>query len=103
MNSIPVIAWKVFVYGGVASVGLYVAYRVLVLVGLSALGFTSKGIAAGSFAASAQASVGNVSAGSWIAYLTSWGMTATSGGVQALAAAGGCLMFLLKRCFNRSK
>eukprot|EP01031_Cornospumella_fuschlensis_P022265 gene22265-27227_t len=64
--------------------------------GLSALGFTSAGIAAGSFAAAAQASVGNVAAGSWIAYFTSWGMTATSTTASATAgaAAGGFVTFL---------
>ncbi|KAL8365581.1 hypothetical protein RB595_004411 [Gaeumannomyces hyphopodioides] len=59
---------------------------------LGAIGFGSSGIIAGSAAAAAQAAIGNVIAGSWLATLTSAGMggygaAAISGAVQTAGGA----------------
>ena len=57
---------------------------------LSAIGFTSSGVAAGSIAAGVQSSIGSVAAGSLFASLQSAGATAALGtaGVAGLATVG---------------
>mmetsp|Transcript_124060 Transcript_124060/g.243365 ORF Transcript_124060/g.243365 Transcript_124060/m.243365 type:complete len:101 (-) Transcript_124060:96-398(-) len=98
-------AWKDYNYvgaiaeGSIAAAATFFVFPVITSAGLSVLGFTSTGIAAGSFAAGAQASIGNVVANSWFAYLTSWGMTTTSitASATAGATAGGVVTFLKRQ------
>lgn len=95
-------AWKDYSYGVVAAVGTFIAFPVFARAGLSTLGFTSAGIAAGSIAAAIQASIGNVVAGSWFAIFTSWGMTATSTTASAIASAAAVgFVTFLKRFLYR--
>ena len=57
---------KTFILGGITAAVGYIGTWV---------GFTNTGIAAGSIAATIQGIIGNVTAGSLFATLTSWGMT----------------------------
>ena len=65
------------------------AAAVILKFGLSAIGFGSLGVSAGSVAAWLQSTLfaGSVPAGGWFATMTSWGMTA-AGAALGLGAAG---------------
>ena len=81
-NALP--AAKSGVIGG----GIGLAATPLIMTGV---GFGAKGIIAGSLAASAQAGIGNVVAGSLFAVLTSIGMTS----ILPLALVGGFFGYLI--------
>ena len=100
--AVPLAAAAVCGVAGFAGKFKVFPYFSIIFAALPALGFTTAGIAAGSAAATAQAGIGNVVAGSTFAFLQSAGATglgsviggtigATAGGIGGAIASGNCL------------